>query len=62
MSVRLHDGDTMEVVDFGKKLVGKRLVSIEISPEELLEYWKYWGEKKTLSYLTSLTKQYKRND
>lgn len=60
--MKLHDGNTLELVEMGKKLVGRRFVSIELSPEEVLEYWKYWGEKRTCSYLKMLTGHYKKND
>lgn len=58
----IQDDLFSEIKEMGSKIVGKKYIAIHLSPEEVLEYWKWWGEKKTLTYLTSLTKHYKLND
>lgn len=61
--MKLHDGNQLQILDFGDlPYHTETFVTIDLSPEEILEYWSEYGARETKKQLDYLLHFYKQND
>jgi hypothetical protein len=61
--MKLHDGETLTIEPFGKRLRrSAQYVAIDLSPEEIVDWWLHHTDEQLYKYLATLTTYYKTND